>query len=71
MHKCSVLGRTCCQSPIHPTTFRRDIIDLLYQGERAARAPSTLRPLYIYFLSLGERPARTLSALRPSDTIST
>ena len=29
--------------PIRPATFRRDIIDLVYQGGRAAKAPSTLR----------------------------
>ena len=45
MHKCPVLGRTCCQSPIRPTTSGRDIIEFLYQGGRAARAPSTLRHL--------------------------
>ena len=44
IHKCPVLGRTCCQSPIRPKTLRRDIIDLLYQGGSAATAPSTLRP---------------------------
>ena len=62
MHTCPVFGKTCCQNPIRPMTFPRDIIDPLYQGgpiqpaklmyflfqiERAARAQSTLRPLYI------------------------
>ena len=43
MHTRTVLERACCQSPVHPTTFRCDVIDLLYQDGRAARTPILLR----------------------------
>ena len=62
IHKCPVLGRACCQRPIRPATFRRDVKDLLYQGRRAARALSTLRPLNISCLRVDVQQHKTTAA---------